>query len=190
MYYHRNRLAYTPEELAEVYTREYDHTRWPDHIARVEKTIEVGLAFIADLTGFLWMADLSCGDAAIALGISESRDPAYTDLYLGDYVAGREFRGPIENTLEYIPHVDLFILSETLEHVDDPEMVLHRIRRKSDRLLLTTPKMTCPDDNPEHYHSWDDEHIRGMLALTGWTPEIYEELYAGIGYTYQIFGCK
>ena len=202
MYRHRNRRKYTDSELKLIYATPHDHTKWPDHIQRVEKTIAVGLRIVQ--AEWEWscgnsIEDLSCGNAAIATGIARDSNVCQGTcfgMHLGDFAPGYEYQGPLEETIDQIPKVDLFICSETLEHLDDPEMVLEKIRIKADRLLLSTPNMTCPDANIEHYWAWDHEAVQEMLRDAGWTPEIYDESYyrqedgQPLGYRFQIWGCS
>lgn len=190
MYRFRTRPKYSDEELKEIYKTPHDHTRWPDHIVRVEKTIEVGLRMTDD--SFSSIADLSCGNTAVIRGVGgvAGKRPVDVSIYLGDFAPGYGYQGPIEETIDRIPCVDLFVCSETIEHLDDPELVLRKIRQKSSKLLLSTPNCSWPDQNPEHYWSWDDEAVRAMLIDTGWDPVIYEESYIGMGYNFQIWGCR
>lgn len=197
MYRHRNRPKYSEQELKELYATPHDHTKWADHIVRVEKTIEVGIDLIAGVD-IATIADLSCGDAHIA---GELQDYYWNErseaphLILGDYAPGYQFEGPIEETIEQIPHVDLFVCSETIEHLDNPDEVLSKIRLKADKLLLSTPDCSWVDQNPEHYWSWDAEAVHAMLLEAGWDPVIYEESYhiqpngQPLGYRFQIHGC-
>lgn len=185
MYRHRNRPKYSESELKIVYPQPHVHTKWEDHIHRVDRTIQVGLDFIGTGNCEYYMADLSCGDGAIVNAIDDFQCCA--TKFLGDFAPGYELQGPIEETIDQIPYVDLFVLSETLEHLDDPEGALRKIRAKADRLLMSTPWCQWVDQNPEHYWSWDDQAIREILADTGWTPKSYENYYTGLGYHYQIW---
>lgn len=194
MYRHRNRPKYTDDELKIIYAQPHDHTQWPDHILRVEKTIEVGRRLIDFDRCWVEVADLSCGNAAIAQELVKGT--CCYNLLLGDFASGYTYTGPIEETIDQILHVDLFICSETIEHLDDPDLVLRKIRDKADRLLLSTPNCSWPDPNPEHYWSWDNEAVQAMLIDAGWNPRFYEEsryIQEGgsqLGYTYQIWGCE
>ena len=160
------------------------HTNWADHIVRVQATIATARYFEK------WsdtVADLSCGDETIinALDISTK--------YSGDYAPGYEYVGPIEKTIDEIPSVDLFICSETLEHLDDPDFVLRKIRQTTNFLVLSTPNGEDNDSNPEHYWGWNNEDVKAMLVQAGFEPVIYQELNffepQNI-YNYQIWGCK
>jgi hypothetical protein len=177
------RPFYTPEQLARVYNHTYNHTLWPDHRERVSKTTELLDAF-ALATNARSVADLSCGDGAI---VGKSLWPWETKI-LGDYTS----TGPIEEAITEIQHVDMFVLSETLEHVEDPDNLLAAIRVVSDHLLLTTPHGEDTDENPEHYWGWDTEAIGDMLREAGWTP-IACELFTPRSveyYTFQMWMCS
>jgi len=180
----RLRPAYSPERLAEIYARPHDHTRWVDHKARVAVTVQVAYALAGNVST---AADLSCGVAATlrALGVPT--------VYLGDYAPGYPLHGPIEQTLEHIPPVDLFVCTETLEHVDDPVLVLTGIRSKASMLILSTPVGCWHDHNPEHYWAWDREGVEDLLTAAGFTVALYAglDLRPGGGeYEFGIWGCR
>ena len=180
----RKRLRALPD-LSQTYSAAYDHTRWSDHIVRVSVTASIGSWFRGIKTG----ADLSCGDGAVLKNIQETM--GLERIYLGDFVPGYEFQGPIEETITQIPNVDLFILSETLEHLEDPDAVLLQIRQKTKYLILSTPDGEWTDSNPEHVWGWDNTEVRGMLKSAGFTIDIYNSLKFPDGYyTFQIWGCK
>lgn len=178
------RPFYTPEHLAELYARPYDHTRWPDHVERVAETIH-RLDRFAGMVGAHTVADLSAGDGAILNG---SQHP-WRRRILGDITGPA---GPIERSLPLLKPVDMFVCSETLEHVQDPDALLAGIRAKSRHLLLTTPCNEQDDSNPEHYWSWDTSDVLAMLKAAGWswcwvglfTPRSVTH------YTFQIWTCS
>lgn len=165
------RPFYSEQERAKIYNRTYDHTWWPDHIERIHRTCSVLYDFAVEV-GAQSVADLSCGDAAIIAGCGKSWNDG---IHLGDLVtpkvqswAAQYYQGPIEQTIEQIPPVDLFLCSETLEHVEDPDALLRSIRDKAQHLLLTTPHGENHARNPEHYWSWEREDISDMLWDAGW----------------------
>jgi hypothetical protein len=130
------------------------------------------------------VADLSCGDGAIANGV-----PALRHI-LGDMAEGVELVGPIEATVRLIPKVNLFICSESIEHLDDPNLVLTLIREKTAKLVLSTPVGCFNDPNEEHYWAWDREAVEKMLADAGFQVSTYLELsWPCGGYTFGIWGC-
>lgn len=155
----RLRPRYTTEELAKVYSTPHDSSKWEDHNIRVAESIK----FINEQSNdVLIAADLSCGDGRILDGTN-----AELKLY-GDFAPGYQFTGPLEDTVSQLGYVDLFICSETLEHLDDPGDALMRIRDKSRELFISTPVDKFDDDNPEHYWAWDYAGIESLLIVTGW----------------------
>lgn len=155
---------YTAEEMAQVYATPHDHSIYGHgHWMRVEFA-KVMVRWCADNYTIETAGDLSCGNAAIINALHES-----VTKHLGDFAPGYEYTGPIEETILLIPNVDLFVCSETLEHLDDPISVLGSIRDKSSVLLLSTPIDAWNDSNNEHYWAWDREEIDQMLENAGWT---------------------
>jgi hypothetical protein len=181
----RLRPAYSREQLAQLYAKPHDHTQWIDHHLRVGVTVEFARWFVA--CGVQTVADLSCGDATIA----RSLDIAEENLLLGDFAPGYKWTGPIEDTIHRIRDVDLFICSETLEHLDDPDKVLKELRAKTRYLVLSTPEGETSTGNPEHYWGWDSAEVGRMLQAAGFTPEIHTVLeLREYGYDFQIWGCR
>lgn len=175
------------DELAKLYAKPHDHLRFADHVYRVDVTSAIahGLLPKGGTVG-----DLSCGDALIARRLVESHGAR---AVLGDYAAGYEYVGPIEETVEQVAKVDLFVCSETIEHLDDPDAVLKAIRPKCDHLLLSTPEGEQDDRNPEHLWGWDSEAVEKMLREAGFTPIIHNVLDlrpAGCEYAFQIWACR
>ena len=184
----RLRPAPGPKEMQALYPTPHDHTRWADHIIRVDQTIRMAEQL---LPRGGTVADLSCGDAAIARSLEQTHG---AHAILGDFAEGYEYCGRIEETALCIAPdaVDLWILSETLEHLDDPELVLELIRKRARRLILSTPAGERGAGNPEHLWGWDCEDIGRMLAHTGWTPIDYKLLEhpAGGIYNFMIWAAE
>lgn len=177
------RPFHTPEELAKIYDHPYDHTVWADHVQRIEKTIQT-LDFFARKMGSKTVADLSCGDGAIVRG---SQHP-WENIILSDLVGG----GPIELTLPLLEHVDMYVCSETLEHVEDPKWLLAEARDHATAMVLSTPYAKWDDTNPEHYWAWDDYDLADMLMDAGWTSR-HVDLFTptvSMYYTFQIWVCR
>ena len=179
----RLRGAYSPEQLADLYSIPHEHSTWPDHRARVRATIALARYF-EDVRS---IADLSAGDAVIINALKIEKK------FIGDFAPAYEFVGGLEKTIHEIPFVDLFICSETIEHVDDPDAVLRLIRAKCKYLVLSTPDGEDNPGNPQHYWGWNKEDMHEMLVSAGFTPVIYTGLEftdPGLIYDYQIWGCK
>lgn len=179
----RLREAYNKQQLKEVYSEPHQHFGWADHRLRVQMTI----AFASWFGNVNSIADLSAGDAAIINAI-----PA-TNKYIGDFAPGYEFQGSIDETIDLIPNVDLFICSETIEHLDNPEATLKKIRAKTRNLIVTTPDSEINDGNPQHYWGWDSVGVRELLEGAGFKPVIFNTLQfqdPNLIYDYQFWGCE
>lgn len=177
----RLRPAYSDQDLKSIYSEPHQHAEWKDHKLRVQMTI----AFASWFGEVNSVADLSCGDATIANNIEAK------ERYLGDFAPGYEFTGAIDETIDLIPKVDLFICSETIEHLDDPETTLKKIREKTKWLIVTTPNGEADDNNPQHYWGWDVDGVRELLISTGFKPVIANVLhFENYVYDYQFWGCE
>jgi hypothetical protein len=179
----RLRPAWDEEELARFCPHPHNHADYPSHIIRVEHTISLGWALLrAERVKSPSVADLSCGDAVIPRALCD-------DPVLGDFAPGYPIQGYIERTLGQCPPVDLFVFSETAEHVDDPDGVLARIRRTARLLLLSTPLGEFDDSNLQHYWGWDQDGVREMLQFAGWEPMIWSTVTMPDA-SFQIWGCR
>lgn len=179
----RLRPKHTEKELQRLYSVPHDHRQWSDHLVRVGVTTQIAKWMVGEYS-VESVADLSCGNGAIINSLPGNH-------YKGDFAPGYEYVGPIEETIWSIPQVDLFICSETLEHVDEPLEVLKSIRQQTKTLLLSTPEDNWNDSNPEHYWSWSAEGVRGLLEQAGFEIALYNRLQpVNYIYTYQIWGAK
>lgn len=176
------------EESKSLYSHEYDHTQWDEHVRRVDLTVALGIAF-ARRHNVKTVADLSCGDGAVLTGIA---DAVYLDeTYYGDVVGDdNDYEGPIEETIDQLFPVDLFVCTETIEHLRDPDDVLRRVRGKTRYLLLSTPLLEPePRDNSEHIWEWDLAGVAELVGAAGFTDECVTVLKEQ-HYTYQIWMCR
>jgi hypothetical protein len=178
----RLRPAWSEEELAKIYDHRYNHERWEDHIARIKQTIVFAILKMPKDESIKTIADLSAGDAAIINALP------YDNKIVGDFYPGFEYTGKIEDTIEQIPSVDAFILSETLEHLDNPGEVLKQIRKKTKYLLLSTPENNWDDENEEHYWAWDKDGVEQLLKDAGFEPIAF--MSQKIWYVHQYWICK
>lgn len=191
----RLRPAYPdPAEFyAQRYPDGYQHTVWPDHVERVEATVQFAWSALQTAAPVSVIADLSAGDGAIPRTLQERLDPRPT-LYLSDYRHrdGYDDQGAVEDTLADMPYADLYVCSETVEHLDNPDTFLKGVRAKASRLVLTTPVGEFdPDQNPEHYWGWEQGDIQDMLVQSGWRPYLYAGFTPSSGpYTFQMWAAS
>jgi hypothetical protein len=182
----RLRPAYSPEGLAALYPVPHDHTQWPDHRLRVAVTAALAASMAEGGVGSA--ADLSCGDGAVLKAV-----PAQVKVF-GDLAAGHDLVGPIEETIELIPRVDLLVCTETLEHLDDPDAVLTAVRRKAAALVLSTPVGAWQDASPGHYWAWSRAGVEEMLEAAGFAVESYVGLDLTMRghyhYEFGVWGCR
>jgi hypothetical protein len=164
----RIRPKYSDEELAHIYSKPYDDTQIEDHQYRIAVSIAMLNTFIKR-NKIESVADLSAGDASIINAL----DAKYK--YIGDIVPGHRLTGPIEETISQIPRVDLFICSETLEHLDDPDEVVRLISKKATSIFVSTP-LNDYWDNPQHYWLWERQDITDMLNRNGYVVSTYTSL--------------
>lgn len=158
----RKRLRDLPD-MTTTYPTPHDHRLYGrGHGERVAKTIEMTNALLkwAEVRS---VADLSCGNGAIVAGLQ----PQPATVILGDYAPGYPITGPIERTIHEIQDVGLFVCSETLEHLDDPEAVLRDIRAKCAFLVVSTPLECWDDSNAEHVWAWGGWDVTDMLDDAG-----------------------
>lgn len=167
------RRFYTPDEIAGIYANEYDHTRWSEHVERVRRTIAIANVLI-EVNQLRTAADFSAGDRAVAAGLH------------GITGGLRTSDGDIEGDLAELPGVvDLFVCTETIEHLEAPWTVLERVAEKARWLVLSCPLDEDPKiGNYEHYWSFDTVDVDNMLACAGFDDrKMY--LLTGEGWTYE-----
>lgn len=163
----------------------YRHDRWPDHVERIEASARLLAKWGSR---FSTAADLSCGDAAILRSLAGQTK--LDEVWLGDLLGvpdeavrplerwgvrvHKTSPQPLPDSLHQLPvdeGVDLFVLSETLEHVPDPERLLNEISQWSGYLFMSTPvSEDVNSGNLEHYWGWDTPTIHDLLMDNGWNP--------------------
>ena len=192
----------TADELERIYARPHDHRRFgAGHDIRARLTAALGTWMVLDRKARS-IVDLSTGNGWIPNEMVRSvRDQLQVapTLVLGDVAARWPVCGAIEDTIRdpavlVAPRPRLLVLSETLEHLDDPDAVLATSRQLFDCLLLSTPTGEEHDANPEHLWGWDTDGLGEMLEAAGWTAMscVTTEALADpvAGYSYQIWGCR
>lgn len=179
----RTRLRDLPD-LDATYPVLHDHRLYgAGHDLRARTTIALGQWLHAEVGGGR-VGDLSAGNGAIAQAIEPN-------AILGDYAPGHQLRGRIEDLILEMPTVALYVCTETLEHLDDPDWVLQVVRSKAEGLVASLPECDGTDENGEHVWQFDREGGEAMLEVAGWTPVTHAALDVPDGpYRYHIWGCR
>lgn len=177
-----------------TYPSGYQHTVWPDHVERVAASVEFVRTWVTE-GGLIIdsVADLSCGDGRIPRELYTLLE--VDRMVLGDInpQEGLTVIGDLPGTLEELsPPVDLYVCSETIEHMDDPDFLLQQLRLKSKYLFLSTPvSEPLHYGNTEHYWSWSVEDMGQMLTDADWSPVDHTvfEPASNQTYTFQFWMC-
>ena len=82
------------------------------------------------------------------------------------------------STLNKIGQVDTVILTEILEHLEDPDLALRKAIRHSRWLVASSPIIPegVEDPTPEHLWGFDMDGYRQMIENAGWTPMARSEM--------------
>jgi len=158
-----------------VYNLVRSNFSWPDHIARTFVTAAL-ITWLKPGT----IADPACGDASI-LDAAYRLNP-FSLAYLSDISAPqmkslnpifdhRSFTGDVYEGMAQFDHVDLIVLTEILEHLEDPDALLRLARFKGTSLIVSSP-IGDPEHglNEEHLWAWDEIGYEEMLRGAQWTP--------------------
>jgi len=178
----------TEEERAfyrERYPSGYDHTVWGDHVERVSASVAQIRRYMNQINT---AADLSCGDGAIIKALAPNLKEAYLADLNGVSIQTQEAVASagaglvsslgdraLPDSLWCLPErevpVDLLILSETLEHVPDPDGLLRSAALFSRYLFVSTPlDEQAGVGNLEHYWGWSQGDVHEMLWDCNWSP--------------------
>jgi len=153
------RRFYEPDALRQMYAHQYSVLKWTEHQARVARTLDLARPLIAEQQ-LETLADLSWGDRSIANGLSD----LIVAKHLNDITTGV----PIDVALTSVDAVDLFICTETIEHLEAPWTTLEAIALKTKWLLLSTPlDEPAATPNWEHYWSFSANDVGSMLTQAG-----------------------
>lgn len=197
-------------ERAEVdHQYERHNSEWMDHVARENVTAGL-IAWLKPRS----VLDPACGDGGIVLLADRIHpiermvlnDISVPDrLYLEKVVSGRGRTLPVitsidaavllarGTTLETSADFDMVVLTEFLEHVEDPDEILRLARQRATYLIASSPEMRPGqvDRNAEHIWMFDGEGYDQMLQGAGWHPVHKTHMgFPGFDYDFQIWVCK
>lgn len=172
--------------------------QWPDHRLRTLVTASA-IAWIEPQS----VIDPACGDGSIVLAadklwgiervwLSDLSEPNILALVVrldGTRPEWSLSRAPIEQTMGIVGEYDVIVLTEILEHLEDPDAMLRLASTKARFVVASSPEMRPGQDdtNPEHLWMFDREGYRGLLAGNGWRTVQYTHLNFSSEYDFQIW---
>lgn len=171
---------------------------WSDHVARLLTTAGVVSWFSPET-----VCDPACGDASIleaAYRLRPFRQAILGDLSIPQMVSLRPsfpaslHTGTAQHTLSLLPDqsIDTIVLTEILEHIEDPDSLLRAARRVGRSLVASSPiDEQAGVGNHEHVWSFTMSDYHLMLSDAGWNGVIYTTMKVfGLPYTFQTWGCR
>lgn len=173
---------------------------WPDHVLRTLTTA----AHIA------WLKppkviDPACGDGSIVLAahrLQPIEHAMFGDIGRANILSVKRMSpvgwvtevGDVVDLLRAQPiaSFDVVVLTEILEHLEDPVAVAREARRVGRNLIASSPEMRPgqTDSNPEHLWMFDGDGYREMLIEAGWVPS--QKTFLGFPasmYDFQVWVC-
>lgn len=88
-------------------------------------------------------------------------------------------------TTEDIEWGQLAIMTEVLEHLDDPHGVLRNVAAHCDFLIASSPASeTVENHDASHVWTWDQEGYHELLRGSGF--QVIEDQFVGGGYDFQV----
>lgn len=200
------RLRLPPRPLVD-YQVQRSNFSWADHVLRVQLTGALVSWFCPDT-----VLDPACGDGSIVMSANKARRIAGARLAdiskpNCDYVESMEAAAwlpatysvacqSIEDTLLEDRYYDLIVLTEILEHVEDPTSILRLAREKAKVVVASSPLIPDSgriDDNPEHLWQFDAAGYEQMLEEAGWSPIAFVPITltpVQFTYDFQLWGAQ
>jgi hypothetical protein len=173
----RVRPLYSDTELLELYGKPWEQASSDHpHLAHCpnpwiywDLMIAVGKSF----TEIDSIADMSAGDGRISRALGEHHG---VEPVLGDFAPGYAHTGTLQETVPTLGIVDLYICTNTVEHLDDPDADLKVIREHTVEMLLSTPVEEWNDPSGGHYWAWSRKGVEEMMLDAGFEVSAYVEL--------------
>jgi hypothetical protein len=163
------------EELKSCYGKHYDPTVWPEHMKRIEAT-KAFIQRLVDDQGLKTAADYSAGGTPLMASVANLELLETSDYSL----SGRD----IIDEVRRMEPVDLYVCTETIEHLECPWTLIEEVARKTRWLVLSTPlDEPWGSGNWEHYWGFTLDDVRTMLEQSGISP-MRQQIVHGENWTY------
>jgi hypothetical protein len=177
------RRFHSSADLRKIYDHTYNSGQWPEHVRRVAFTRDLIQELVSE-HGLTSLADLSSGDAEVTKSVRGLDSRHYRDY--SDH--GEDILSLLNGLLQ---PVDLFVCTETIEHLEAPWTVIEKIREKTKWLVLSCPNGEKNTENWEHYWSFTQNDVLDMLTQAGFTETKCHGLWEpGWNYDYQIWTAR
>lgn len=174
-------------DVAHVSTFDFHSDReraphWEQSIHRPR--LEQAVRFVLDARqiddGVTKVVDLGCGDGGLIAHLNDNWQNLIAAVgydFQPSNIAGWTERGLVSQTFAmdfvknwtYVIDADVYVITECLEHLTDPHMMLRNIRARGAQLVCSSPWT-------EHYASHDECHA------WAWDFEGYEQLVINAGF--------
>lgn len=193
-------------KFAVDYQVERSNDRWADHQLR---TLVTGatIAWLQPDSVF----DPACGDGSIVAAADRVRPIGHAfladvsepniDRLVRDRRTGWQYAIASIETFIDLPNqigsafygdVDVIVLTEILEHLVNPDVILAQAKQKARHLVASSPEMRPGqvDGNPEHIWMFDADGYREMLEAAGWQVVQHTTLRFNSDYDFGIWVCR
>jgi len=189
-----------PDRVVNYRTLVRDNLNFTDHVQRTLVTASC-IAF----TGAETVCDPAVGDGTVMEAahrlrpikkawVSDLSEPNINRLSVS--FPHQKAAIDIATALRSLPEkVDTIVLTEILEHLEDPDEIVRLAREKATWLVASSP-VEEPEGvvNPEHLWSFGRDGYREMLVSGGWVPVTYTETLfpddPRLYYAFQVWACR
>lgn len=151
------------------------------HSERIAKAVEFAKVAYRQY-GAKTLSDLGCGDGGLLSLLREEEITAWGyDLAPANVKYAREVRGVDARLTDFsanaaIEYGDITVMTEVLEHLEDPHGTLYRI--PSDFIVVSSPYGETGDAHYEfHLWAWDEEGYAKMVRDAGWGIIFHERVW-------------
>jgi len=172
----RTEPSLTAGQMEQYYSHPWEHAGY-DHVNLANcpnrwTFWNVCVAFGEGFGKVTSLADMSCGDGRIPKSLA---DYSGIEPILGDYAPGYPYQGTLQETVPQLDVVDLYVCTNTIEHLEDPDGDLKLVRDHTRQLLLA-----CPIDEAEavgeHVWAFTKLGVEEMLVEAGFERLAYCEI--------------
>lgn len=132
------------------------------------------------------VVDLGCGDGGLVALLNESNDispygydfqPSNADGWVERGIADRCERRSFVDVWAHIKHADLYVLTEVLEHLEDPYEAVRRVAERGAALVCSSPWMEYEGNiDGCHNWAWDQPGYTAMLEACGMKTVTWERV--------------